>query len=214
MAGCSAGTSSSSTRRKFAWGEGPGDYALIQADGIIHGGLAEVGEAHAPGWISYALTDDVDRAAREIETYGGAIVRAPFEVEGVGRNAVALSPGGARFGLCSPSYDMPHQNAVFVAEMVLARERSASETFFRSIGLAADSGGIRSTDPPAKWTGDDVMIPIIGATDLEAVLARSRQLGANVLCKHEQLEECDILVDPMAAAFGIVEAQVPIEAGK
>lgn len=199
---------------EFAWGDGPGDYALIHADGAVHGGLAQVGEAHDPGWISYALTADVDRAVEDIEAHGGTIVRAPFEVEGVGRNAVALSPGGARFGVSAPSYDAPHQNSIFVAEVVLARESSASDGFFRSIGLAGENSGIRSIEPLAQWTRDDVMLPVIGAADCEAIVARSRRLGASPLRASDQPSDCIVLIDPTGALFGIVEAQIPTEEGK
>lgn len=196
----------------FAWGDGPGDYALIQTNGAVCGGLAEVGEPHETGWISYARTEDIDRTLKNIERQGGSILRAPFNVEGVGKNAVALSPGGAHFGLSTPSYEPPEQNSIFVADMILAREPSGSDAFFRSIGLAGRNSGIRSIDSPAGWKKDDVMFPLIGVTDCRKAITRSQQSGARLLRASEQPVDCHILLDPAGTVFGVARPQVrPVE---
>lgn len=54
-------------------------------------------------WFTYLAVDDVDAAAAETEKAGGRIVRAPFDVQGVGRIVIVQDPGGAAVGIMTPA---------------------------------------------------------------------------------------------------------------
>lgn len=54
-------------------------------------------------WLTYLAVDDVDAAANETEAMGGSVIRAPWDVEGVGRIAILSDPSGAAFGMMTPA---------------------------------------------------------------------------------------------------------------
>ncbi len=91
--------------------------AMPMAEGTYH--IAKLGEQMVAGlfdlavmpemkdlpshWLTYLAVDDVDAAAKETEAMGGNIIRAPWDVEGVGRIAIVSDPSGAALGLMTPS---------------------------------------------------------------------------------------------------------------
>ncbi len=75
-------------------------YTLFSAGPAIVGGLMPIPEeARAMGtrpcWTGYIGVDDVDAYAARVKAAGGAIHRAPEDIPGVGRFAVAADPHGA-----------------------------------------------------------------------------------------------------------------------
>lgn len=54
-------------------------------------------------WLTYIAVDDVDAMARETESMGGKVHRAPWDVPDVGRVAILTDPTGAGFGAMTPS---------------------------------------------------------------------------------------------------------------
>lgn len=54
-------------------------------------------------WFTYIAVDDVDAAAEATEERGGRVIRAPFDVPGVGRIAILEDPGGAAVGMMTPA---------------------------------------------------------------------------------------------------------------
>ena len=60
-------------------------------------------DALPPHWFTYIAVDDVDAATQATEAAGGTVIRAPFEVEGVGRIAILTDPTGAAVGLMTPA---------------------------------------------------------------------------------------------------------------
>lgn len=80
-------------------------YTVLQKDGIKMAGLmgAPGGEAAMPtAWSGYVAVADVDACARKVAAAGGAILRAPDDIEAVGRFAVVADPQGAVFNLFCP----------------------------------------------------------------------------------------------------------------
>jgi predicted enzyme related to lactoylglutathione lyase len=81
-------------------------YTLFSARPAMVGGLMPIPEeARAMGtrpcWTGYIAVDDVDAYAARVKAAGGAIHRAPEDIPGVGRFAVAADPHGAVFNLFS-----------------------------------------------------------------------------------------------------------------
>ena len=58
-----------------------------------------------PHWSGYIAVDDVDAYAERVKAAGGAVHRAPEDIPGVGRFAVAADPHGAVFILFKGSSD-------------------------------------------------------------------------------------------------------------
>lgn len=53
-------------------------------------------------WMTYFAVNDVDATAAKTEELGGCVIRAPFDVEGVGRFAILQDPSGGVHGAITP----------------------------------------------------------------------------------------------------------------
>ena len=79
-------------------------YTLLSMGPNNVGGLMPIpAEARAMGvgpcWMGYIAVDDVDVYAARVTAAGGAVLRAPEDIPGVGRFAVVADPHGAAFQL-------------------------------------------------------------------------------------------------------------------
>jgi len=54
-------------------------------------------------WFTYFHVDDVDKTATAIVAAGGKVMRAPWDIPGVGRIAIVSDVNGAMFGLGKPA---------------------------------------------------------------------------------------------------------------
>lgn len=54
-------------------------------------------------WMVYFAVDDVDATCAAINANHGQVRQEPFDVEGVGRIAVAADPSGGVFGIIKPA---------------------------------------------------------------------------------------------------------------
>lgn len=54
-------------------------------------------------WLTYIGCDDVDGACDMVGPAGGDVLRAPFDIPGVGRMAVIKDPSGAVVALMNPA---------------------------------------------------------------------------------------------------------------
>ena len=94
-------------------------YTLLSAGATMVGGLMPIPEdarkaGVPPAWMGYIGVDDVDAFATKVKKAGGAIHRAPQDIPGVGRFAVAADPHGAGFILFTPN--STQQPAVVAAD--------------------------------------------------------------------------------------------------
>ena len=82
-------------------------YTIFSNGTIFVAGLMPITEACEEGmqpcWSGYVGVDDVDVYAKRLEAAGGKIHRAPEDIPGVGRFAVAADPQGAGFILFTPA---------------------------------------------------------------------------------------------------------------
>ena len=60
------------------------------------------GNSEPDRWITYVHIDDLDDAISRMQACGGELIRAPWEVPGVGRVAMIRDPGGAEMGWVTP----------------------------------------------------------------------------------------------------------------
>jgi predicted enzyme related to lactoylglutathione lyase len=62
-------------------------------------GAMPQGEAPAPMWLCYINAPDIDATAAKAAELGATVMREPFDIENIGRIAIAVDPTGAAFGL-------------------------------------------------------------------------------------------------------------------
>ncbi|MGD9487164.1 MAG: VOC family protein [Calditrichaceae bacterium] len=60
------------------------------------------GNSEPDHWVTYVHVNDLDDAVARVRTSGGKVLRAPWEVRGVGRVAWIRDPGGAEMGWVTP----------------------------------------------------------------------------------------------------------------
>jgi predicted enzyme related to lactoylglutathione lyase len=77
-----------------------GDAMVAGIFDMALGGLPATMPSH---WLTYFAVDDVDASARQVAASGGAVLRAPWDVPGVGRFAIIRDAAGAGLGLITPT---------------------------------------------------------------------------------------------------------------
>ncbi len=53
-------------------------------------------------WVIYVHVDNIDESIARVSDGGGEVLRAPWDVPGVGRVAMIRDPGGAEMGWVTP----------------------------------------------------------------------------------------------------------------
>jgi predicted enzyme related to lactoylglutathione lyase len=97
------------TPKPFPGGQ---DYIVLHA-GDTHGAggimaIPEGSEGMPPMWLGYIHAADVDAKVSELKAEGGAVLKEPTDIPGVGRFSVVADPQGAVFMLMAPQgEDMP-----------------------------------------------------------------------------------------------------------
>jgi len=79
-------------------------YTLLSVGPEMVGGLMTLPEparqmGARPSWLGYVGVPDVDAYAAKVTAAGGVVYRAPSDIPGVGRFAIAADPHGAVFAL-------------------------------------------------------------------------------------------------------------------
>lgn len=182
----------------FAWGGGEKDFILALLDGEAGAGIAQTPEAFPNSWIAYVEVADVDASCCQAEKLGGIIVREPFEVPGVGRNALVIDPAGAMIGLALSRHNYPAPTRQFGPEVYLAGQSDFPAGFYFELfdwALAPKSDGIdgdRRIIGPfsaeiARCVIDDsngaqsVWLPSVRVADAQSAAREAKLLGARLL---------------------------------
>jgi uncharacterized protein len=134
------------------------NYTMFSLKGGVHvAGLLDVPEdakamGARPGWIGYIAVNDVDAMAEEVKKAGGRIMRAPADIPGVGRFAVAADPAGAVFCLFHGEGEPPEMPPMSTPGLIAWRELHAGDgpsafTFYSGLfgwrkGQAIDMGAM------------------------------------------------------------------------
>ena len=79
-----------------------GTYWLCMASGQPVGGILTVADDEPDRWVTFIHVDSLDDAVTRVSDLGGDVLRAPWDVPGVGRIAMIRDPGGAEVGLVEP----------------------------------------------------------------------------------------------------------------
>lgn len=87
-----------------------GMYWVAKMDGEPVGGLFPMQGPQFQGlpehWFAYIAVDDVDARLGRVQAAGGAVMRPPFDVPGVGRIAIVRDATGAGIGWITPAPEM------------------------------------------------------------------------------------------------------------
>jgi len=83
-----------------------GSYWLAKVDGKPVAGMMNMAGVTPPGtpphWFAYIEVDDVDARIKKATPLGLKVMRAPFDIPGVGRIAILADPTGAAIGWMTP----------------------------------------------------------------------------------------------------------------
>ena len=202
---------------RFAWGDGAGVYHLIEAGGEIHGGMAPLGGGGAH-WLCYVQVQDVEAALDEAEKLGATVIRAAFDVPGVGVNAVIADPGGARIGLSAPSYDYPYPAGVFLRDHLFTDDPARAASFYKDLfgwalpvegavegsGEGSAEGAFGVSARPADCA-TPFWAPVLAVSNVDTALARAAALGGVVRSRTGAPYEdrFALTADPQSAVFGL-----------
>lgn len=85
-----------------------GTYQMFgTAETPLGGMFPKPAEMPVPGWLYYAMVDDVDKAASQVEQLGGKVLNGPMEVPGGDRIIQCMDPQGGMFALHSKAQAQP-----------------------------------------------------------------------------------------------------------
>ncbi len=212
-----------------------GGYTLFTLDDEPVAGAGPLIEAGQPvAWNSYFATVDADATARRVESAGGKVLSAPFDVGDQGRMAVFLDPAGASFGVWQgadlPSAGLLDAPGALTWNELTTRDVEGALAFYDAVfGWA---GRDRPLDgvPYLVWQKDGQlvggMMPMVGdvwpadlpphwmvyfaVDDCDATAARAAHLGGTVCVPPTTIPmgRFAVLNDPQGAVFSIL-ADVP-----
>ncbi|MEO1039503.1 MAG: VOC family protein [Pseudomonadota bacterium] len=184
----------------FAWGGGEKDFVLALLEDEAGAGFTETPTELTHGWIAYIEVRDVNTTAALAKQFGGAIVRPPFEVPGVGRNALLRDPLGALIGISQSRHSFPAPTTQFENELYASRTEDFPSAFYGALfgwetqaapnealgkAVVGPSGGaIAGVFAVASLPGSEPRwIPSLKTAHFDASLKAAHDLSAEVLSK-------------------------------
>ena len=209
------------------WKPGEANYPIIKANGQTHGGFTRAqGDAPA-GWIANVLVDDVDEAAAKAQSLGGTVVSGPMEMAEIGRWAIIADPQGGVISAYKPEGDYDVPAGTFVWDELLATDVDVAKRFYTEVfgwttaawdtdqpgrytifKRSGDTGAAGLMQRPPGASGGAIWIPYVARDDVDATVARAKELGATVLMEPSDVENVgriSLLVDPTGATFGLIK---------
>lgn len=186
----------------FAWGNGAGVYGLISTEDGVQGGLTQVQAEYPTGWCSYVRVQNVKDMVQQVANAGGRVLRAPFNVAGIGENALFAAPGGAVFGVTKPSYPDAPPKALFPRDVLLAGKPALFERFISQIGLGSllEKQLLEIIETDFMPDDQDRWLPQIAVRDVKETAGAAQRHDAKDLTIKE-LGLRKLLADPAGFQF-------------
>lgn len=212
---------------------------------LFHAGQARTGGMMAmpdrlresggkPAWFGYVAVDDVDEAAEQVRQEGGEIHRAPDDIPGIGRFAMASDPQGAVFVLFRgigepPSEPPPGTPGRFGWHELHAHDWEKAYAFYSGL-LGWETGETFDMGPGGKYqvfTRDTSMLGgmlsdaraerpfwlyYVNAEDIDAAQVRVGEAGGQVTDGPHPVPGGMWIVhatDPQGARFALVGPRKP-----
>ena len=208
--------------KDFAWGGGEKDFVLALFEDEAGAGITETPKGLRDGWIAYVEVADVDATAELAGKLGGAIVRPPFDVPGVGRNCLLRDPLGAPLGISMSRHGFPVPEKQFGHEIYLSAEAPFPGRFYNRLfgweELPRDSGGANAVRGPsgdkvalilgggAAPGSNSAWLPCIRTGSLEASIGKAKASGGVVVngtADNSSPASLALLRDPNGALFSL-----------
>ena len=215
-------------RHQLHLGDGEKDFVLALSGGEAGAGIAETPTGMQNGWIAYVEVPDVDCATAHALELGGAVVRPPFEVPGVGRNALLHDPAGALIGISLSRHDFPVPRQQFSSEIYLSETVGFPKEFYAELFTWKVISSSRPEYPHViknERTGDQVAlllsdqvstqkqamwVPSIRGSDSASAKRAAEALGAQVLSRFDappHQRDGALVRDPDDAYFCLSHSQ-------
>ena len=210
-----------------------GNYVMFALDGAIVAATGPTqGEGQPAAWMVYFATEDADETARHVEAAGGKVVAPAFEVTDQGRMAVYSDNLGAFFSVWEAAKmtgvgvkDVP--NSFGWCELNARGIDKAAEFYAQVFGWNAHRPESSAGGPPyTEWQlegksfgggmdmADSGMPPDVPAhwlvyfiaADIEATVARVRELGGSVMMEPHEYPggKFAVVADTVGASFGLM----------
>lgn len=210
----------------FAWGGGEQDFVLALREDEAGAGMIARCQESFRGWIPYVEVEDVDRAASLACEHGGAVIKPPFEVPGVGRNSLLLDPLGAYIGISLSRHSHPAPTRQFALEHYLTETGEFPVGFYRHLfGWNSLSDDLTEVSPKTiAFAGEPVAVcaadrsalnasaawlPGIRVANLAEALGKVRSGKGSVLGPHTQninKHNSALVRDPTGVLSYLIEA--------
>jgi len=213
----------------FAWGGGEKDFILALSGDEAGAGFAEIPSNQENGWIAYIEVPDVDAAVRRVDALGGSIVRQPFEVPGVGRNALVRDPLGALLGVSLSRHSYPVPRRQFGPDVYVSSGDDFPELFYAELfgwkvapewhmegrDIRGPSGDLVAIQESVTWPIDSkaAWVPSIKAAKISDARRVAETSGARPAFDdvNETVQaKSIILLDPDGALFALGVEQTSI----
>ena len=183
-----------------------------------------------PHWIGHVALPAVDDVAARATASGGSVVMGPFDIPGVGRNALIADPVGAHFGVITfagegmplPEGDRPVGS--FVWDELVTTDVEGAKGFYGAVtgwdaqdwdGPVpyamfttgnAQAGGLMARPPemqaPPAW------ITYVNVDDIAATVTKALTLGGAVYAGPfpvPTIGQIAVIGDPQGAALGLIQ---------
>lgn len=215
-------------------GHGAPPYERLTVDGRGIGGMLrlEPAEGSSPHWVGYVTVADVDAVCAAASAHGGKVVKAPSDIPHVGRYALVADPEGAVFAPFrvleeGPEHSGPWPVGTFCWYELLARRPEEATAFYTAVlGWSdaqvptpigeyhlfrrgeRDAAGLLPM--PAEAPGPSMWLAYVYVRDVEATLARVKELGGKVLRPALPLPGIGTLAvaaDPAGAVFCLFRSE-------
>lgn len=185
-------------------------------------------------WIVYFAVTDVDAASKAVETLGGKVCFAPFDMPGIGRSSVVSDPSGAVFHLFTPTQDQ-EKISVMGTELgqvswleLIVKDTNTVLPFYSELlnwsAKPADIEGMNyllcsvgeneiagimeqlpdMPDAPPSW------VPYFNVEDIESMGKKAIELGATSLMGPQPIPNIGhfhLLQDPTGAVINLFQPE-------
>jgi uncharacterized protein len=197
-------------------------YPMLKQGDKLHGGFVLKDQDHdqVPShWYPYVTVDDVDASSEQAQALGSQLLHGPASVDVI-RFAVLLDPQHATYGVISSPN--PPAAGLFVWDELHATDSAAAKQHYGELfgwtttqpmenyeifgeGETQVAGLYADSDTPGSY-----WLAYLGVDDVDAAVAKARELGAGVIVEPADIEGIGrfaVITDPTGAAVGLFKGQ-------
>ncbi len=200
--------------------------------GVVQLRPDQLAQGTRSNWIPYISVTDVDSAARQVSSLGGAVHFGPHDIPGTGRFAIVKDPQGALFAVYTaledaPGFDGTRRLGRFVWHELMTSNPEAAFEFYRKMfgwqkTSASDMGpdigmyqmfGMNDAEYGGMFKGAGRMAGVppfwtcyVHVKDVKKAAKTATTLGGQVVNGPMEVPGGDliaVIMDPQGAAFAV-----------